>query len=205
MTASGDKALTDGGTRNDAVKAEAVATCEDKQWASLIHMMAMPSVIWRSVYSLYPEVNFRFRPLMMNLLKPQRSNADHTLDKPVYFLWSREGNLDNRPNAWYEPNHIVPVMCAPDAQHKDDVKKMSTIKRTGAKQSTLFPFLMPPPITPGVKRTVDHSPAVLPEKLKKSEEKVGLHDRKEVANRKPSTSRKFFTSVAGTVQLGSSP
>ena len=124
LTASGDKALTDGGTRNDAVKAEAVATCEDKQWASLIHMMAMASVIGRSVYSLYPEVNFRFRPLMMNLLKPRRSHADDTLDKPVYFLWSREGNLDNRPNAWYKPNHIVPVMCAPDAQHKDDFKKM---------------------------------------------------------------------------------
>lgn len=130
LTVSGDKALTDSGTRNDAVKAEAVAPCEDKQWASLIHMMAMASVIGRSVYSLYPEVNFRFRPLMMNLLKPRRSHADDTLDKPVYFLWSREGNLDNRPNAWYKPNHIVPVMCAPDAQHKDDVKKMSTIKST---------------------------------------------------------------------------
>ena len=108
LTASGDKALTDGGTRND-----------DKQWASLIHMMAMASVIGRSVYSLYTVVNFRFRPLMMNLLKPWRSHADDTLDNPVYFLWSREGNLDNRPNTWYKPNHIVPVMCAPDAQHED--------------------------------------------------------------------------------------
>ena len=62
LTASGDKALTDGGTRIDAVKAEAVAICEDKQWASLINMMALASVIERSVYSLYPEVNFRFRP-----------------------------------------------------------------------------------------------------------------------------------------------
>ena len=86
-------------------------------------MMAMASVIGRSVYSFYPDVNFRFCPLMMNLLKPRRSHADDTLDKPVYFLWSREGNLD-------KPNHIVPVMCAPDAQHKDDVKKMSTIKST---------------------------------------------------------------------------
>lgn len=91
MTTSGDKALTEGGTRNDAE----VATCEDKQWASLIHMMAMD-------------------------------------------------------------------------------------------------ILMPPSIKTGVKRTVDHSPVVLPEKLKKSKEKVGHHDRKEVANRKPSTSRKFL-------------
>ena len=62
LTASGDKALMDGGTRIDAVKAEAVAICEDKQWASLINMMALASVIERSVYSLYTEVNFRFRP-----------------------------------------------------------------------------------------------------------------------------------------------
>ena len=84
-------------------------------------------------------------------------------------------------------------MCVPDAQHKDDVKRMPTTKSTGAKQSTLFTFLKPPSIKPGVKRTVHHSPAVLPEKLvKKCEEKVGLDDRKEVAKRKPSTSRKFL-------------
>ena len=193
LTASGDKALTDGGTTIDAVKAEAVATCEDKEWASLIHMMALASVIGRPVYSLYPEVNFRYRPLMMNLLKPRRSHAVDTLDKPVYFLWSRDGDLDNRPNAWYKPNHIVAVTCVPDAQHKDDVK-MPT-KSTGAKQSTLFAFLKPPSssVKPGAKRKVHHGPAVLPEKIvKKSEEKVGLDDRKEVTQRKPSTNRKFL-------------
>ena len=114
LTASGDKALTDSRTIIDAVKAEAVATCEDKQWASLINMMALASVIGWPVYSLYPEVNFRFCPLMMNLFKPRRSHADDMLDKPLYFLWSRDGNLDNRPNTWYKPNHIVAVICVPD-------------------------------------------------------------------------------------------
>lgn len=70
LAATGDKAFTDGGTRIDAVKAKAVARCEDKQWASLINMMALESVVGRPVYSLYPEVNFRFCTLMMNLLKP---------------------------------------------------------------------------------------------------------------------------------------
>ena len=183
--ASGDKALTDGRTRIDAVKAEAVGTCEDKQWASLINMMELASVIGRPVYSLYPEVNFRFRPLMMNLSKPQRSDAVDMLDKPVYFLWSRDGNQDNRPNVWYKPNHIVAVMCVPDAKHKDDVK-MPAIKSTGAKQGTLFTFLKPPSVKPCAKRKVDHRLAVLPEKKeKKSIEKVGLDDRKEVTQGKP--------------------
>ena len=72
LTASGDKAITEGGTKTDAVKAEAVATCKDKEWASLIHMIAIASFIRRPVYSLYPEVNFRYRPLMLNFLEPGR-------------------------------------------------------------------------------------------------------------------------------------
>ena len=79
LTTSGDKALTDGGTRIDALKAEAVATCKDKQWSSLINMMALASVIGRPVYSLYPKVNLRFRQLMMTLLKPRRSHTLHLM------------------------------------------------------------------------------------------------------------------------------
>lgn len=52
-----------GGTKIDEVKAEAIATCEDKQWVSLIHMMVLASALGRLVYSLYHEVNFRYRPL----------------------------------------------------------------------------------------------------------------------------------------------
>ena len=126
-------------------------------------------------------------PINDDLLKPRRSHADDTLDKPVYFLWSREGNLD-------KPNHIVPVMCAPDAQHKDDVKKMSTIKSTGAKQNTLFTFLMPPFISRGVKRTVDHSPAVLPEKLRKVKKKWAftIEEKSPIGN--PSPAESFYVS-----------
>ena len=75
LTANGDKAIAIGGSRIDAVKAEEVATCKDKEWGSLIQMVAIASVIRWPVYSLYPELNFRFRPLMMNLLKPQISQS----------------------------------------------------------------------------------------------------------------------------------
>ena len=85
LTANGDKAIANGGSSIDAVKAEAVATCKDKEWGSLIHMMAIASVIRRPVYSLYPEVNFSFRPLMMNLLKPQISHSGDKSDKPSTF------------------------------------------------------------------------------------------------------------------------
>ena len=70
---------------------------------------------------------------------------------------------------------------------------MLATKSTGAKQSTLLTFLKPPSVKPCAKRKADHSPAVLPEKKeKKSIEKVGLDDRKEVTQGKPSTIRKFL-------------
>ena len=31
--------------------------------------------------------------------------------EPVFLFWSREGS-DNRPGAWYEPNHSVPLYSA---------------------------------------------------------------------------------------------
>ena len=30
---------------------------------------------------------------------------------PIYILWSRDGNLDNRSGAVYQPNHFVPLVC----------------------------------------------------------------------------------------------
>lgn len=120
-------------------------------WGSLIHMMAIAPVIGRPVYSLYPQVNFRYRPLMVNLLKPRISHSDDRFDKPVYLLWSRDGNLDNQPNVQYTPNHIVPVISIPDARHKDAIKMPAT-KSTGPKQSSIFTFLKPPTVKPGPKR-----------------------------------------------------
>ena len=196
LTTNGDRAIANGGSRIDAVKAEAVATCKDEDWGSLIHMMAMASVIRRPVYSLYPEVNFRFHPLMMNLLKPQISHSGDTSDKPVYLLWSRDGNLDNKPNVWYTPNHIVPVISVPppDAQQQlhADAVNMPAPKSTSATQSSLLAFFKPPTAKSGAKRKCDHQ-TVLPEKrIKKSEEKGNVDDKKEVAPQKTSTTRKFL-------------
>jgi len=62
LTANGDRAIANSGSRIDVVKAEAVATCKDKEWGSLIHMMAMASVSRQPVYSLYPEKKLQVPP-----------------------------------------------------------------------------------------------------------------------------------------------
>ena len=114
LTAVGDKIISDGGSQTEAVKAKAIASCKIEEWDSLLHVMAFASVIRQPIYSLYPDINFRFRPLMHQLLNPQLSALDDGRD-PIYLLWSREGSLDNRPNAWYKPNHFVLVAWPSDA------------------------------------------------------------------------------------------
>ena len=53
-----DGIIANGGNEVDAVKAEAIAGYEFKKWGCLAHMMALPSVIRRLIYSVYPTVAF---------------------------------------------------------------------------------------------------------------------------------------------------
>ena len=94
LTAVGDKIISDGGSQTEAVKAEAIASCKIGVWGSLLHVMVFTSVIKRPIYSLYPDINFRFRPLMHQLLNPRLSALDDGRN-PVYLLWSRDGSFDN--------------------------------------------------------------------------------------------------------------
>lgn len=113
LSADGDKILAGGGSKIDAIKAEALAGCKNGVWGSLLHMMALASVIRRPIYSLYPEVNFQCRPLMQKLLNPREARMNGEV-VPVFLLWSREGSLDNRPKAWFTPNHFVQVIWIAD-------------------------------------------------------------------------------------------
>ncbi|KAJ7376300.1 hypothetical protein OS493_035661 [Desmophyllum pertusum] len=143
-----EKTIADSGSKIDAIKAEALAGGENGVWGSLLHMMALASVIRRPIFSLYPEVDFRYRPLMYKLLNPRLPRMDDEME-PVRLLWSREGSLDNRPNAWYTPNHIVPVIWIPDAS--SEVPQMvpgETNKSSGSKQGSILSFLKSSPANP---------------------------------------------------------
>ena len=113
LSKDGDRILTAGGSQADAVKAEAIAGCKDKNWSCLLHLMALASVLRRPIHSLYPNVQFRFRILLHNVLKPRLSALNDEMANPVHILWSRGGNLDSGPQAWYVPNHFVPVTWLP--------------------------------------------------------------------------------------------
>ena len=70
LLSDGDGVIANGKNEVDAVKAEAIAGYEFKKWGCLVHMMALPPVIRRPIYSVCPNVAFRYRALMLNVLKP---------------------------------------------------------------------------------------------------------------------------------------
>ena len=71
LSSDGEGVIANGGNEVDAVKAEAITGCEFKKWGGLVHMMALASVIRRPNYLVYPNVAFRYRALMRNVLMPR--------------------------------------------------------------------------------------------------------------------------------------
>ena len=151
LSRDGDRILTAGGSRADAVRGEAIAGCKDGNWSCLLHVMALASVLKRPVYSLYPNVQFRFRTLMQNVLKPRLTVLDDQTANPVYVLWTRDGDLDSGQQTWYVPNHLVPVIWLP-YQASEKVPPPATerevpppvtgreVNRPGPKQGSILSF-----------------------------------------------------------------
>lgn len=87
-----------------AVKSEAAGTSADKVWSGLGHFMGLATMIKRPIFSVYPNANLVLRPLMHGLTHPSLcSPADVS---PVHIMWSRDGNLGNRPCEVYDSSGV---------------------------------------------------------------------------------------------------
>ena len=114
--------------------------CKIRAWSSLVHILAMSSVLSRPIVSMYPSVQFKYRCLVNRVINPRTSDTSATPKEPLNILWSRDGNLDNADEGWYNPNHFVPVDLAyePDSDKRPcpSISKNSIPKRK--QQGTLF-------------------------------------------------------------------
>ena len=107
--------------------------CEVRAWSSLVHIMAMSSVLCRPIVSMYPSVQFKSRCLVNRVINPRTSDTSATPKEPLNILWCRDGNVDNADGGWYILNHFVPVILAdePDSDKRPcpSISKNSTPKR----------------------------------------------------------------------------
>ena len=98
------------GSRVSAIQSEAIGGCELRKWSSLMHIMALATVICRPIFTIYPNCAEGIRSLLHSLVKPRMQMSDTLNDNDCfYILWSRDGALDSRPKAFYVPNHFVPL------------------------------------------------------------------------------------------------
>ncbi|CAH3034148.1 unnamed protein product, partial [Porites lobata] len=99
------------GNRESAIQSEAIGGCQLGEWSSLMHIMALSTVISRPVFTIYPSCAEAIRPLLHGLVKPRINRPDVFSNNDCFhILWSRDGGLDSRPNAIYVPNHFVPLL-----------------------------------------------------------------------------------------------
>ena len=90
------------------VKAEAFSMCEPRVWSSMLQLLSLTNVLGCSIYSIYPEVNKAIRPLLNEYIRP--AHIDGLNENVFYVMWSRDGNVDSRPDALFQPNHFCLVI-----------------------------------------------------------------------------------------------
>ena len=88
--------------------------------------MGLGTVIKRPIFSVYPSANLTLRPLMHGLIHPHLCPPADV--SPVHIMWSRDGNLDNRPGAVFQPNHFVPLVRRDDSE-MPSVMKSSQVEK----------------------------------------------------------------------------
>ena len=122
------------GNRESAIQSEAIGGCQLGEWSSLMHIMALSTVISRPVFTIYPSCAEAIRPLLHGLVKPRINRPDVFSNNDCFhILWSRDGGLDSRPNAIYVPNHFVPLF---KKEYGDHAVKTAKDYRKVADQST---------------------------------------------------------------------
>ena len=148
----GDNALTKfcpkTNNKAECIGHEAILMCTLKEYASLVGVMALSSILGRIIFSYYPEVGLSDIETYLNCeLSPGDSSSS---SDPVHLLWSRDGDFDNRPNVAYQPNHFVPLFAIPVeetipetiqtkiVQPRKQVELTDFLQRGQEKQATLF-------------------------------------------------------------------
>ena len=100
LTEAGEEEMTNSKSRVEAVRAEARNTCIKDNWNGMIQMLALATVLRLPVFSVYPEANPGLRPIFHWKILPLM--AEEPTFPQIQIMWSRDGNLDTRPNAVFQ-------------------------------------------------------------------------------------------------------
>ena len=134
----GNKKLEEKSSKSDiekiteAVKADALATCNLKKYSSMIHLVALTNVIGYSIVSVYPGAATLVAPFDIfdgMYLPNEQDGAQKAKVTSLYLLWMRDLALDNVSG--FTPNHFVPLCFKASRDQGSQEKRMNVEKSPG--------------------------------------------------------------------------
>ena len=119
---------------------------ENNRWCSILHVLALSTVLQKNIVSLFPNVSALYRPLLHCVAKPFHREYTEFKYVPestshIIILWSRDGQLDNDPDVMFSPNHVVPLV--PAIKDDDKPRRPMSKKRPISKQGKISTFFKP--------------------------------------------------------------
>ena len=101
----------------DAVKAEAISNCCDKQWSSFLCILGLATVINRKIVSFYPELGqVKYKLLFNQQIDPRGTTGSCRSHDIIYLLFCREGKIE--PGVTFNSNHFVPLVLSSTVKRK---------------------------------------------------------------------------------------
>lgn len=92
-------------------------------------MLALTTVLRCPVFSIYPEANPGLRPIFHWKIPSQM--AEEPTFVQIQVMWSRDGNLDTRPNAVFQPHVPILVLTKADVSAKKfKIKTFSPLRKS---------------------------------------------------------------------------
>ena len=90
---------------NASVKAEAIHNCFDKRWCSFICILALSSVVNKTIFTFYPDFgDVKYKLLFTQEVKPRLGSSKGV----VNILFCKDGPLES--SVTFTPNHFVPLV-----------------------------------------------------------------------------------------------
>ena len=85
---------------------EAVINIKNRTWCSMLSLIALSSVVKRSIRSVYPASSDLHERISNGVVLP-RKNTDS--NKPISIMWSRTESVNELGSAKFRSNHFVPL------------------------------------------------------------------------------------------------
>ena len=126
-----DAALLTNCKADDLVRQEAIHNCCKNQWSSFLSILALSTVISRSITTFYPDIGAHKYKLLFNQVITPRMPSNSS--EGIYILFCHDGNLTVGDK--FLPNHFVPLV------YSSKGRRMLEKKQFSGSSSSLQPML----------------------------------------------------------------